>query len=194
MQISSQIKKYRTAMGLSQEALAEQIFVTRQTVSNWETEKSYPDLRSLLLLAELFRISLDQLIKGDVEIMKQEIQKEDVERYNRAGRKFSALVITCLLLFVPLVVFLKVWGVLIWAGVYALVLAAAFRMAKLQKNYDIHTYREIVAFSEGKSLEEAQKQQEIGKRPYQNALKFLAGGAVGIALAALAKLILSLIS
>ena len=51
MELSIQIKKYRTELHLSQEELAEKVYVTRQTISNWENEKSYPDIHSLLLLA-----------------------------------------------------------------------------------------------------------------------------------------------
>lgn len=42
-----------------QEALAEKVYVSRQTVSNWENDKSYPDVNSLVLLSEVFEISLD---------------------------------------------------------------------------------------------------------------------------------------
>jgi len=58
---------------------------------------------------------------------------------------------------------------------------------------DIHTYKEIVAFSEGKHLDEIQKQREIDKRQYQAALKVLAGAAVGIAIAAIAVIIIELV-
>ena len=61
MELNKQIKKYRTMMNLSQEELAEKVYVTRQTISNWETGKSYPDIHSLLLLSSLFNVSLDQL-------------------------------------------------------------------------------------------------------------------------------------
>ena len=70
-------------MGISQEELAEKVYVSRQTVSNWETGKNYPDIHSVLLLSSVFNVSLDQLIKGDVEIMKKEniksilVDKED---------------------------------------------------------------------------------------------------------------------
>ena len=66
MEVGVQIKKYRNELGLSQEKLAEKVYVSRQTVSNWETGKNYPDIHSLLLLSSLFGVSLDQLIKGDV--------------------------------------------------------------------------------------------------------------------------------
>ena len=78
MELNEQIKKYRTEMNLSQEELAEKIYVTRQSISNWENGKTYPDIHSLLLLSSLFGISLDQLVKGDIEIMKAEIKKEEI--------------------------------------------------------------------------------------------------------------------
>ena len=52
MELSIQIKKYRTELHLSQEELAEKVYVTRQTISNWENEKSYPDIHSLLLASK----------------------------------------------------------------------------------------------------------------------------------------------
>ncbi len=186
MEIGTQIRKYRSAQELSQEELAERIYVTRQTISNWENGKSYPDLHSLLLLSSLFHVSLDQLVKGDIEIMKQEINKEEVAKFNRLSKVFSVLFAVSIVAFIPLVVFLKLYGVVIWAILYLVVLGFAFRVEKLKKSNDIHTYQEIVAFSQGKRLDEIQQQREIGKRPYQNALKFVAGAAVGIVIAAIA--------
>ncbi|MBQ5897033.1 MAG: helix-turn-helix transcriptional regulator, partial [Oscillospiraceae bacterium] len=61
MEIGKQIKKYRTELGLSQEDFADKIFVTRQSVSNWENDKNYPDINSLVLMAEIFGVSLDTL-------------------------------------------------------------------------------------------------------------------------------------
>ena len=75
-------------MNLSQEELAEKIYVTRQTISNWENDKSYPDIHILLLLSSTFHISLDQLIKGDITTMKEEISKEAIQKFNRDGAIF----------------------------------------------------------------------------------------------------------
>ena len=193
MEISTQIRKYRNAMGLSQEELAEKIYVTRQTISNWENEKSYPDIHSLLLLSSLFNISLDQLIKGDIEMMKKEISKEEVAKFNRFGKQFSVLFAASLIAFIPLVVFLKIYGVVIWAILYLITLGFGFKVGKIEKENDIHTYREIVAFSEGKHLDEIQAQREIGKRPYQTVLKVLSGAAVGIVIAAIAGILMGLL-
>ena len=63
MELGGQIKRHRTRLGLSQEELADRIFVTRQSVSNWENGRTYPDLQSLLRLSDLFGLSLDELIK-----------------------------------------------------------------------------------------------------------------------------------
>ena len=43
------------------------MFVSRQTISNWENNKSYPDIHNLLMMCNLFNVSLDDLVKGDVE-------------------------------------------------------------------------------------------------------------------------------
>ena len=57
MDIGQQIRKYRERDEYSQEYLAEKLYVSRQTISNWENEKSYPDIHNLLVMCELFDIS-----------------------------------------------------------------------------------------------------------------------------------------
>ncbi len=65
MNIGKLIKEERTEHHLTQEELASELYVTRQLVSKWENEKSYPSLEDAVKLSELFNISLDNLIKGD---------------------------------------------------------------------------------------------------------------------------------
>lgn len=125
--------------------------------------------------------------------MKKEINKEDVARFNKVSKQFAVLFVASLIAFIPLAVFLKIYGVVIWAILYLVVLGLAFKVEKLKKSNDIHTYKEIVAFSEGKRLDEIQEQREIGKRPYQTALKVLAGAAVGIVIAAIAVIVIELL-
>lgn len=60
MDLSHQIKKYHKQLAFSQEELAEKLYVSRQTISNWENERSYPDIHNLLLLSVLFDVSLDE--------------------------------------------------------------------------------------------------------------------------------------
>lgn len=56
MELNKQLKKYRAQQNLSQENLADKIFVSRQTISNWENGKSYPDIQNLLLLSGIFNV------------------------------------------------------------------------------------------------------------------------------------------
>ncbi|MCI6548589.1 MAG: helix-turn-helix domain-containing protein, partial [Coriobacteriaceae bacterium] len=65
MEVGKNIRQYRSNLSLSQDDLAEKVFVSRQTISNWENDKSYPDVHSLILLCTIFDVSLDQLVKGD---------------------------------------------------------------------------------------------------------------------------------
>lgn len=119
-------------------------------------------------------------------MMKREIDKAEVVKFNRMGQKYALLFLITLIAFVPLVVFLKGFGLAIWAALYLGTLGVSLRVEKLKKAHDLHTYQEIVAFSEGKSLDEMAQQREIGKRPYQAVLTVLAGAGLGLLVAALA--------
>ncbi len=178
MEISRQIRKHRIELGLSQEELADRIYVTRQSVSNWENERSYPDIRSLLLLSGVFGISLDILVKGDVEQMREQIREEDIRHFRRESLLFELLMAATILLAIPLVRWLGWYGAALWTCVAAVMFWQSLRVERLKKRHDIRTYREIVAFLEGKRLDELEHQQEIGKAPYQRGLLALLTGVV----------------
>ena len=191
LEVGTQIKKYRNDMKLSQEELAEKVYVSRQTISNWETGKNYPDIHSLLLLSSLFNISLDQLIKGDFEIMKEEIRETEMKKLDRYGRGFVVLLVATVLSTIPL---------LLWIGIYAFIpcgllfgasLFFAYKTEKVKKDNNIHIYKEIVAFMEGKRLDEIEKQQEKGKRPYQSFILALSCGLITLIVSVLLVLIFS---
>lgn len=167
MELGKQIKKHRQEVQLSQEKLADRVYVSRQTISNWENDKSYPDVNSLVLLSEIFQISLDNLIKGDIEVMKDVIQKEEIVKMNRYGKIYTIMLIVTVVSAVPLFVWLGVWAFIPWGIIWALSMYFAVQVEKVKKDNDVQTYKEIVAFSEGKLLDDIQKQREIGKRSYQ---------------------------
>lgn len=177
MEIGKQIRKFRMQMEFSQDQLAMKIYVSRQTISNWENNKNYPDVKSLLLLSSLFNVSLDQLVKGDVEEMKQVINAEVMKRFKKDSSILTILFIVMLCSAVPLFLLLKKLGAVIWLGLAIAALYYANRIEGYKKKHDIHTYKEIVNFLEGKSLDEMERQQEFGKRPYQRVL-LAAGGAI----------------
>lgn len=64
MNFGEQIKSLRSHEGLTQEQFAEKLNVTRQAVSNWENNRNLPDIEMLILIAQTFHISLDNLILG----------------------------------------------------------------------------------------------------------------------------------
>ena len=170
MELGKQIKEHRQEAHLSQEELANRVYVSRQTISNWENDKSYPDVNSLVLLSEIFQISLDNLIKGDIEVMKDVIQKEEIEKMNRYSKTYTIMLIATAVSAVPLFMWLGVWAFIPWGIVWAISMYFAFKVEKVKKDNDVQTYKEIVAFSEGKRLDDIHKQREIGKRPYQKIL------------------------
>ena len=170
MELGKQIKMHRQEAHLSQEELANRVYVSRQTISNWENDKSYPDVNSLVLLSEIFQISLDKLIKGDIEVMKDVIQKEEIEKMNRYGRNYTILLIATVVSAAPLFVWLGLWAFIPWGILWALSMYFALKIEKIKKDNDVQTYKEIVAFYEGKRLDDIQEQREIGKRPYQKIL------------------------
>lgn len=180
MELGKQIRKYRNERTLSQEALAEKIYVSRQTVSNWENDKSYPDVNSLVLLSEVFEVSLDQLIKGDVEIMREEINRTDQKKFERLSNIFTILFLAVLITPVPLVHILSYAGLAIWIVILAAGSYVAILVEREKKKFNMQTYREIIAFTEGKSLSEIEKAREEGKRPYQKVLLAVASGAIGV--------------
>ena len=69
MSISEVIKQARVEADLSQESAAEKIGVSRQTLSNWENGRNYPDIVSVVALSDTYGISLDSLMKGDKKMM-----------------------------------------------------------------------------------------------------------------------------
>lgn len=183
MELGSQIKKRRNELSLSQEELAEKLYVSRQTISNWENDKSYPDVNSLVLLSEVFNVSIDNLIKGDIEIMKEQIRSEDRKKFEGLSHIYAVLFILAILSPIPLFHFLRLVGIGIWLVLMGVTLYVAFRLEKMKKQFDIQTYREIVAFSEGVGLDDIAKAREEGKRPYQKLLLALGSGLLTLIIA-----------
>ena len=183
MIIGKHIKEFRNNLGFSQDELAEKVFVSRQTISNWENDKSYPDVQSLLLLSDIFDVSIDKLIKGDIEKMKEKINEDDKRKFERLSQIFSVLFIIVVISIIPLIHFLDNVGILIWIVLYILTMYFAFKVEKFKKQFDIQTYKEIIAFSEGQSLDEITKARESGKRPYQKGLLMIVTAFITIVIA-----------
>lgn len=185
MELGKQIKKYRNEFDISQDELAEKVYVSRQTISNWENDKNYPDINSLLRLSEVFHVSIDVLIKGDIEEIKEEIRQEDMHRFKKNSNIFAALFLAAVITPVPLLHFLDNLGIGIWVALFAVTLWFGYKVEKEKKEFDIQSYKEIAAFMEGKGMDEIAKAKEEGKRPYQKFLLAVAAGLVTLAVAVL---------
>ncbi len=190
MEIGNRIKKYREHINLSQEELADKVYVSRQTVSNWENNKSYPDINSLKLLTNIFDVSLDEFIKGDIEEMKKRIDEYDLKEYNTLSIIFSIEFLLMLLSAYPLLRFLKILGIVIWFIITVITLLTSIKIEKIYKKNDCRTYKEIVAFTEGKTLSTKEQIEEKAKRPYQKFLLSLFSGIIAIITFVLLKAIL----
>jgi len=170
MNIGNRIKEYRHQYNFSQEELADKVFVSRQTISNWENNKCYPDIESISLLCDIFHVSLNEFIKKDLEEMKKIVQKSEINNFNRLGTIYTIELLIMIFSVYPLLKYGRTIGIFIWILFVIMTLATAFMIEKFKKRYDIQTYKEIVEFCEGKSLTYEEKNQEIGKRPYQKVL------------------------
>ena len=180
MELGNKIKYYRGEKEFSQEELAERVYVSRQTISNWENNKSYPDINSIVLLSEVFEISIDNLIKGDVEQMKMEINSEEVKKLNFYATMMVILMLVATILLMPMLKFIGLYGFIPYFVLVACAMFFAIKVDKIKKDNDIQTYKEIVAFTEGKRLDEIQKIEEKAKRPYQKIIDGFLWAAIAL--------------
>ncbi|MBD5493141.1 MAG: helix-turn-helix domain-containing protein [Lachnospiraceae bacterium] len=178
MDIGTKIKKYRESQNISQDELALRIFVSRQTISNWETNKSCPDIKSLTMLSNIFNVSLDDFIKGDLEEMKKIVEEKDLKGFNILGWVFTIELLLMVISVYPLFKFAGIIGIGIWVLFVAVTICTAFTIERIKKHYDIQTYKEIVAFVENKPLSYEESQQELGKRIYQKILMAIMSGVI----------------
>lgn len=101
MTFGKKIKKLRTDNGLTQDELAEKIYVTRTAISKWESDRGFPNIESLKTISKYFSVSLDELLSGE-EILA--IAENDNKQKERTLRDLIFGLLDCgmaLLLFLP---------------------------------------------------------------------------------------------
>lgn len=205
MELGAHIKEHRKELGLSQDDLAAEIYVSRQTISNWEVGRTYPDVQSLLLLSNVFGVTVDSLIKGDVENMAQ-VMDAAVKKYNA----LSTITVVSAVVFLALSAWAAFqfewgWGVhiaptAVFAAIALLVMLIAFTyMERMKKQHDLATYREVLAFSRGEQVDrdtlEGRREREMNpwvkgmRNGAQIILGAIVGGLVDIGIGMLAKML-----
>lgn len=70
MTFGKTLKEHRSQLDLTQQEVAKKLYISRQTISNWENGKSYPDLDMLIKISDVYHVSIDSLLKGDQELKK----------------------------------------------------------------------------------------------------------------------------
>ena len=173
MEIGKTIKQHRAELGWSQEVLAEKAYVSRQTVSNWETEKSYPDVHSLLILSDLFGVSLDELIKGDVAVMKEQVKSKDVRTFKKLQLIGGLGILLLIVTGVPLLEYGGAIGGVVWGALAVGVFLAWHRFEQIKSEDDVQTYREVLAFVNGSTLDDIEKEKEAQKRKSMKGLEII---------------------
>lgn len=161
MEIGKRIREHRAELGLSQDDLAARVYVSRQTISSWENDKTYPDVQSLLILSDVFGATVDSLIKGDVETM-----TETIDRDARLLMRLGYVMLSFLLLMVATLVWLAIqssawdWPLdqclptfVLALVLWGIAMAAAVWAERIKKEHDLITYREILAFSKGENVD-----------------------------------------
>lgn len=83
MKIGDKLKNARLNKKLTQEEVAEKLFVSRQSISNWENNKTYPDIGNVIALSDLYQISLDELLKGSDNFTKHLEESTDIVKSNK---------------------------------------------------------------------------------------------------------------
>ncbi|MDE6034443.1 MAG: helix-turn-helix domain-containing protein [Ruminococcus sp.] len=127
MNIGKAIKKIRTENGMSQEDFSQIFYVTRQTVSNWENGKSYPDLNTIVKISDRFGVSLDRLLREDLDMI------NDISEKTASGIKWNRLRRTVFTVISVIVIFL-----LITLTVYGIIWIS--RKNSLEKNFSQNVY------------------------------------------------------
>lgn len=147
MDFHKRLVDLRKNKDISQEELAEKLYVSRQTISNWERGKTYPDINSLLMISIYFGVSLDYLIKGDVDIMKHQVDQSQFKKWLIVGGiswfLFSVVVPTRYLFSIGVV------SPILWL-LSCPMIYSAFQIFYIIKNRQLQTYADILNFLDPK--------------------------------------------
>lgn len=160
MLLGEKIKVYRKKLKLSQEELAEKLTTSRQTISSWENDKTYPDIQTIIVLSELFKISIESLLKEDVEKMKNMLdshEREERIKENKDRDVMNRLALVRLIFgffgaLTAYPVYVYYPGNWFYLPILWLICAAitTIPIEMHRKKYNLQKYQDIVAFLDKK--------------------------------------------
>ncbi len=109
MDIGNKIKQSRIEAKITQEKAAEALGVSRQTISNWENEKTYPDIISVLKMSDLYHVSLDYLLKGETTMNNYMDYLEESTNTVKSRNRFTKLILVFSYLIIWAIAILVFW-------------------------------------------------------------------------------------
>ena len=104
---------------------------------------------------------------------------EEIKKLNHYGAIYTVFLVIAVISAAPLFYIGNKWALILWCVIALAAMYFAAKVERIKKDNDVQTYKEIVAFCEGKRLDEIQSAREYGKRPYQKVLWFIGSAAVG---------------
>ncbi|QQK08272.1 helix-turn-helix domain-containing protein [Miniphocaeibacter halophilus] len=110
MEIGIKLKRARENANFTQEDIAYRLNVTRQTISNWENEKSYPDIVAVIKLSDIYNISLDDLLKDDYNMVKHLEESTNIVKSNK---KLIGIILLNIVFIILLIGFLILFNSLV---------------------------------------------------------------------------------
>lgn len=156
MSFGGNLQYYRSESGMTQEQLAERLEVSRQSVSKWESDASFPEMEKLLVLCDLFRCDLDTLLRGDAKASRQ----ADTAGYDAHMNRFSKMITTGVVLCICGFSGAAVTEALIrddrWSGIlfllFVLVAVVLFIVGGIQHSYFCEQHERIEPFYDQETL------------------------------------------
>lgn len=202
MELPAQLKAYRERLGVSQEDVAHAIGVSRQTMSSWENGKTYPDIQSLLLLSQLFGVSIDELVKGDVASMKDMVSKDAVimERMAVGSIALILMGVACMVgLYavwqdpspIPYLSAGSLVGIATMVAFWIPSIILSVQIERIKKSHNLVTYREISAFMDGEEMPEDNKALSRSRPLLSIIVKLVCGAGIGTIIAFVLTLIVN---
>lgn len=143
LELQASLIAHRKQQHWTQADLAERLFLSRQTISNWENGRTYPDIQSLILLANLYHVTVDELVKEDLMTMQAQTNKHHLKLLVTAA-------IVCLILVYGLFIGLR-WlpmipTVMAIAALTTTGLFLAGYLIYLSQHLQLKTFRQINAY------------------------------------------------
>lgn len=172
MNIGKKLVQLRHDQQLSQDDLALKLHVSRQTISNWENDRTYPDINSLIMLSDIFNISLDALIKEDLPMMKNRI------RQNRLRWLIFGILLMMVLTYLSLFTlkFSVSLGSWLVGATTVIGLFLIYLFSKSTKANNLTTFKQVINYLGGKDVQPAQKAST------KTIILSVVGGVIGLLL------------